>query len=76
MSRYYAQITTAKVTNVELALEWLGACVRVLVTFQLILLTETFPTRIADELVNFVVQNLNVFLEIRVTVEGCTAQLT
>lgn len=76
MSRYYAQITATKVTNVEFALEWFGACVRVFVTFQLIFLTETLSARITDELVNFVVQNLNVFLEIRVTVESRTAQLT
>lgn len=45
-------------------------------TLKLILLTESFTAKAAFEFVNFVVQDLDVFLEIRVTVERRSAKLT
>lgn len=47
-----------------------------LMALELVLLTETFQTKAALKLVDFVVQNLNVFLEIRVAVESCCAEFT
>lgn len=44
-------------------------------TLQLILLTETLSAEAALELVDLVVENLDVLLEIRVAVEGRSAEL-
>lgn len=44
-------------------------------TLKLILLTETLSAEAAFELVDFVVENLDVLLEIRVAVEGRRAEL-
>lgn len=45
----------------------------VLVTLKLILLAKSFAAKAAFEFVNLVVQDLDVFFEIRVTVERCCA---